>query len=66
MTDWHTMETAPRNRRILGVVDGEVRFIMWGKTSHLPLTGFCLADQGPEDFDICEPTKWMEIPDPQK
>jgi hypothetical protein len=37
--------------------------VMWGKTSHVPLYGFCLADQGAEDFDICEPLCWMPLPD---
>jgi hypothetical protein len=64
MSDWQPIETAPRDRRLLGVVDGVVRFIRWGKTSHVPFYGFCLADQGVEDFDLCEPTLWMDVPEP--
>jgi hypothetical protein len=59
---WRPMDTAPHGQRILAVVDGHVRVVMWGKTSHVPLYGFCLADQGVEDFDICEPLCWMPFP----
>ncbi len=62
MSEWQPMATAPKNRPILGVVNDEVRIIRYGKTSHLHLRGFCLADQGPEDFDLCTPTKWMSLP----
>ena len=61
---WQPIETAPRDRRILAVVDGGVRFVKYGKTSHVPLYGFCLADQGAEEFDICQPTHWMPLPGP--
>ena len=64
--EWQPIETAPKDKLILGCVDGEVRFIKYGKTSHLPWRGFCLADQGAEDFDICEPTHWMPLPEPPK
>lgn len=62
--NWRDMGSAPTDRHILGVVDGVVRVIRWGKTSHVPLYGYCLADQGPEDFDLCEPTYWMPMPEP--
>jgi hypothetical protein len=61
---WQPIETAPRDAVLLGVVDGEVRLISWGKTSHIPLYGWNLADQGPEDYDLCEPTHWMPLPAP--
>lgn len=64
--EWRNIETAPMDARLLGVVNGVVRFIAWGKTSHLPWHGFCLADQGAEEFDICEPTHWMPLPEPPK
>ena len=44
------------------VVDGHVRFVAWGKTSHVPIYGWCLADQGVEDFDLCDPECWMPLP----
>lgn len=47
---------------LLGLVGGRVRLIRWGKTSHVPLYGWCLADQGPEDFDLCKPDGWLPLP----
>ena len=65
--NWQPIETAPRDAGcLLGWVEGVVRFIQWGKTSHVPLYGWCLADQGPEDFDLCTPTHWMPLPEPPK
>ncbi len=61
---WQPMETAPKHGRFLAAVDGEVRVVSYGKTSHLPIEGFCLADQGPEDFDLCKPTVWQPLPEP--
>jgi len=63
---WQPIETAPKDRMIWGWVDGRKRLIKWGKTSHVPLYGFCLADQGAEDFDICHPTHWQELPEDPK
>jgi hypothetical protein len=65
MTDWRDMATAPKDgARFLAMVDGDIRIVAWGKTSHVPLYGFCVADQGAEDFDICQPTHWMPLPPP--
>lgn len=64
--EWQTIETAPKDQRILAVVDGKTRVVMWGKTSHVPMYGFCLADQGVEDFDLCRPKFWMPLPPPPK
>jgi uncharacterized protein DUF551 len=70
MQGWLPIESAPVPNRgdhgtmLLGLVDGDVRFIQWGKTSHVPLYGWCLADQGVEDFDLCKPTHWMPLPTP--
>lgn len=36
---WRPIEEAPRDQFLLGVVDGRVRVIHWGKTSHIPLYG---------------------------
>lgn len=63
---WRPIETAPHNKTVLGVVDGETRLIRWGKASHVPIYGWCLADQGAEDFDICRPTLWQPKPLPPK
>ena len=59
---WQPIATAPKDAHILAVVDGQVRIVRYGKTSHVPLYGFCLADQGAEDFDLCNPTLWMPLP----
>lgn len=59
---WLPIATAPKDDRFLAVVDGEVRVVSYGKTSHVPIEGFCLADQGPEDFDLCRPTAWQLLP----
>lgn len=59
---WRDMASAPKDTRILAVVDDETRIAIWGKTSHVPIYGWCLADQGAEDFDLCEPTGWMPLP----
>lgn len=65
MTAWQPIETAPKDgRRFLAVVDDCVRIAMWTKTSHVPLYGFCLVDQGAEDCDLCKPTHWMPLPPP--
>ncbi|MGG5810981.1 DUF551 domain-containing protein [Falsiroseomonas sp. CW058] len=69
-TAWQHIATAPKGPHCgpphLGVVGGEVRLIRWGRTSHIPITGWCLADQGVEDFDLCEPTHWMPLPEPPR
>lgn len=63
---WQPIETAPRDgSRLLAIYGGQVRIIQYGKTSHVPLYGFCLADQGIEDFDLVltENLKgWMPLP----
>lgn len=61
--DWQPIETAPKDGTLfLGLVDREVRFVSWGKTSHVPIYGFCVRDQGPEQSDICDATHWMPLP----
>lgn len=67
--DWQPIETAPKNgTNFLAVVpdpdDGElmVRIVGWHKTSHVPMYGFCLVDQGAEECDFCKPTLWMPLP----
>lgn len=61
---WKEMQDAPKDGTpLLAVVCGRVRVIQWGKTSHVPLYGWNLADQGPENFDLCKPEKWTHFPD---
>lgn len=60
---WQPIESAPKVvGRIMGAVDGRARFICWGKASHVPMYGWVLTDQGPEDCDLCDPTHWMPLP----
>jgi hypothetical protein len=62
---WQAMETAPKNgRHFLAVVEGKVRIVAFGKTSHIPLYGWNLADQGAEEWELCQPTHWMPLPEP--
>jgi hypothetical protein len=62
---WQPMATAPKNgTRFIAIVNDAVRIVAWGKTSHVAWQGFCLADQGPEDFDLCEPICWQPLPEP--
>lgn len=62
---WRTMDDAPMDgQAFLAVVHGQVRVVAYGKTSHVPIMGFCLADQGAEEFDLCEPSHWRPLPAP--
>lgn len=65
---WRPIEEAPKDgRRILAVYGGQTRVFQYGKTSHVPLYGFCLADQGPEDFDLIDENQikgWQPLPSP--
>jgi hypothetical protein len=62
---WRTMDSAPTDgQAFLAVVCGQVRIVAYTKTSHVPVTGFCLADQGADDFDLCNPTCWQPLPAP--
>lgn len=64
MSEWKPIETAPQDgRKLLGYVFGNVRFIYWGKTSHIPLYGWNTCDEGAENCDLCEPTHWMPLPE---
>lgn len=61
---WRDIATAPRDEVVLGLVSGKARLIKFGKTSHVPMHGWCLADQGAEDFDLADPTGWQPLPPP--
>jgi glyoxylate utilization-related uncharacterized protein len=56
------IETAPKDGNcFLAVVEGEVRQVVWGKTSHIRIYGWIFADQG-EETDLCSPTHWQPLP----
>lgn len=60
-------EAAKDGQRILAIYGGQTRIVQYAKTSHVPLYGFCLAEQGPEDFDIVPESKiagWQPLPSP--
>lgn len=65
---WRPISEAPKDgQRILAIYGGQTRIVQYAKTSHVPLYGFCLADQGPEDFDIVPESKiagWQPLPSP--
>lgn len=66
MTDeWQPIESADKapGHRIEVMHCGRPRVAGWGKTSHMPWVGWCLADQGVENFDFIEPqpTKWRPV-----
>ena len=63
---WRPIETAPKGELLIGYVGDAVRLIYWGKTSHVPLYGWNLADQGVEDCELCQPSHWMPLPQPPK
>lgn len=46
----------PRERPFLGVVEGRVRVCKW-------VIGYCFADQGPQSYEPCSPTHWMDLPE---
>lgn len=58
--EWNAhMLDAPIGVTFWGWVKGRARLVQYGKTSHVNWHGWCLADQGPENFDLCDPTHWM-------
>ena len=64
MSEWQPMSTAPKDDRFLAMVEGDIRVVRYGKTSHVPIYGWVLVDQGAEDCDLCEPTCWHPLPHP--
>lgn len=66
MSDWQTIDTAPKDgeRFLASHEKSGVIHISWhGKTSHIPLYGWCVGDD-PEDIDLWTPTHWMPLPSP--
>lgn len=66
--DWKPISSAPIDgSRFLAthIKSGVVCVTWFGKTSHVPLYGWCEGDD-PEDIDLWEPTHWMPLPDPPK
>lgn len=55
-----TMDNAPRDGSRFKAQDeaGNLRECWWGKTSHVPLHGWCWNDGNPEDADLWNPIVW--------
>lgn len=62
---WRPIQTASRNgTKLFALLGREIRKVMYGKVSHVPIYGWILIDQGDEDADICASTHWMPLPQP--
>ena len=63
MSGWHPIDTAPRDgtriiaRRNPEDVGGKGRVTWFGKTSHVPLYGWCIGTD-PENIDLWRPDEW--------
>ena len=75
MSEWQDIETAPKDgtrfrgrqrrvNRLTGKMYYWRRITWYGKTSHVPLYGWCCG-QG-ENVDLWQPTHWMPLPEPPK
>lgn len=60
--EWRPISSAPKDgTRIMGSRDiHEARVTWWGKTSHVPLYGWCYGDD-PENIDLWEPDEWQPL-----
>lgn len=53
-----------RDERVLGLVDGSIRFVSYGKANHVPLYGWYCVDGDPEDRDgASNMTHWQPLPE---
>lgn len=70
---WQPIATAPQDGTAFvgryvcadphtGVLRYTKRLTWWGKTSHVPLTGWCWRRRGDvENTDLWEPTTWLPL-----
>lgn len=75
MSAWQTIDTAPKGSvRILGRfthvdrLTGRLKYTKrqtwWGKTSHIPLYGWCWCRRGDwENINLWQPTHWKHLLD---
>jgi len=66
MSEWlpPTEEDRMSGRPYLGInEEGDLRLTWWGKTSHVPLYGWCHGDDI-EDLDIWTPVLVLRVPNP--
>lgn len=69
MADWQSIETAPTDGTWFVGRRGHLeRPTQWGKTSHVPLYGWCyIASQvgdGEPDYDLWRPLYWTPLTTP--
>jgi hypothetical protein len=76
MSKWQPIETAPKDGTWFigrqtyadthtGVLKYRKWRTQWGKTSHVPLYGWCRHyPPTSQDFDLWTPTHWMPLPPP--
>ena len=63
--DWKPIETAPKDGTWFWGLRGILaQRTQWGKTSHVPLYGWCYVrdpDRDDPDYDLWQPTHWQEL-----
>ena len=58
---WRTMESAPSDgRRFKAKHHETIRITWWGKTSHIPLYGWCYG-RDVENVNLWSPSYWKPL-----
>jgi hypothetical protein len=65
MNTWQPIETAPKDGSWFEGSRGKFKHrTQWGKTSHVPLYGWCFISDlhdGDPDYDLWYPTHWRPL-----
>lgn len=65
MSDWQPIETAPDDGTwFVGLKGLLAQKTQWGKTSHVPLYGWCYVSDpnyGDPEYDLWSPTHWKPL-----